>query len=82
VIVMSRVPAVPTHAAGLLGRLVYRIARYRYGAVPEPISVLRHHRAAFWAYTLGELGNEMAMRRLPASLRELVVYRVATQVGC
>lgn len=34
------------------------------------------------AYALWELGNEKAMRRLPASLRELVVYRVATQVGC
>jgi AhpD family alkylhydroperoxidase len=41
-----------------------------------------HHRRAFWAYALWELGNEKALRRLPASLRELVVYRVATQVGC
>ncbi|MDQ3763375.1 MAG: carboxymuconolactone decarboxylase family protein [Actinomycetota bacterium] len=79
---MPRVPGVPTHAAGWLGRLAYRIARYRFGAVPEPITVMLHHRPVFWAYALGELGNEKAMRRLPASLRELVVYRVATQVGC
>ncbi|MGH3964436.1 MAG: carboxymuconolactone decarboxylase family protein [Pseudonocardiaceae bacterium] len=79
---MPRVPGVPTREAGLLGRLAYRIARYRYGAVPEPVAVMLHHRRAFWAYALWELGNEKAMRRLPASLRELVVYRVATQVGC
>ena len=79
---MPRVPAVPARAAGLLGRLTYRIARYRYGAVPEPMTVMMHHRPAFWVYALWELGNEKAMRRLPASLRELVVYRVATQVGC
>ncbi|MGH3795186.1 MAG: carboxymuconolactone decarboxylase family protein [Pseudonocardiaceae bacterium] len=79
---MPRVPAVPAREAGLIGRLAYRIARRRYGAVPEPAAVLLHRRPVFWAYGLWELGNEKAMRRLPASLRELVVYRVATQVGC
>jgi hypothetical protein len=72
---MPRLPGVPTREAGLLGRLAYRIARYRYVAVPEPVAVMLHHRPVFWAYALWELGNEKAMRRLPASLRELVVYR-------
>ncbi|MGH3936977.1 MAG: carboxymuconolactone decarboxylase family protein [Pseudonocardiaceae bacterium] len=42
---MARVPGVPVREAGLLGRLAYRIARYRYGAVPEPVTVMlqRHH---------------------------------------
>ena len=44
--------------------------------------MLRHHRPLFWISTLWGLGNEKAMRRLPAALRELVVYRVATRVGC
>lgn len=79
---MARVPAVPIREAGLFGRLAYRIVRRRYGAVPEPVAVMLHHRPLFWACALGELGNEKTMRRLPASLRELVVYRVATQVGC
>jgi AhpD family alkylhydroperoxidase len=79
---MPRVPGVLTREAGLLGRLAYRVARYRYGAVPEPVTVMLNHRPAFWVYALWELGNEKAMRRLPPSLRELVVYRVATQVGC
>lgn len=79
---MSRVPAVSSREAGLLGRLAYRFARYRYGAVPEPATVMLNHRPVFWVYALWELGNEKVMRRLPLSLRELVVYRVATQVGC
>lgn len=79
---MARIPGVPTRKAGLLGRLAYRIARRRFGAVPEPATLLRHHRPIFWAYSLWELRNEKAMRKLPASLRELAVYRVATQVGC
>jgi AhpD family alkylhydroperoxidase len=36
----------------------------------------------FWAYVGWEMGNERAMRRLPASLRELAEFRVATTVGC
>jgi AhpD family alkylhydroperoxidase len=79
---VSRIPAVPARSAGLIGRLVYRFAVRRYGAVPEPAAVLRHHRPVFWSYLLWETANEKSMRRLPASLRDLVVYRVATQVGC
>ena len=79
---MARIPAVAAREAGLLGRLAYRIARRRYGAVPEPLAVVLHHRPVFLAYAGWELGNERAMRRLPASLRELAVYRVAVQVGC
>ncbi len=79
---MTRVPGIPTRSAGLLGRLLYRVARRRYGAVPEPATVMLHHPPVLLAYSAWELGNEKAMRRLPASLRELVVYRVATQVGC
>lgn len=79
---MPRVPGVPTRSAGLLGRLLYRFARRRYGAVPEPATVLLHHPPVLLAYSAWEMGNEKAMRHLPAALRELVVYRVATQVGC
>ena len=79
---MARIPAVAAREAGLLGRLAYRVARRRYGAVPEPLAVVLHHRPVFLAYAGWELGNERSMRRLPASLRELAVYRVAVQVGC
>ncbi|MQA17183.1 MAG: carboxymuconolactone decarboxylase family protein [Pseudonocardiaceae bacterium] len=79
---MPRIPGVPTRSAGLLGRLLYWFARRRYGAVPEPATVMLHHRPVLLAYSAWELGNDKAMRHLPASLRDLAVHRVATQVGC
>ena len=79
---MPRIPGLPTRMAGRLGRLSYRITRRRYGAVPEPVTVMAHHQPLLAAYAMWELANEKAMRHLPASLRELAVYRVATNVGC
>ncbi|WP_181784863.1 carboxymuconolactone decarboxylase family protein [Pseudonocardia pini] len=79
---MSRVPAVPEAEAGVLGRLVYRLARRRFGLVPEPFAIARHHRGLFWAGLLSELAYEKASTALPAPVREIAVYRVATVVGC
>ncbi len=79
---MGRIPAVPAGEAGVVGRLVYRVARRRFGDVPEPIAVARHHRRLFWAGLVAELAYERASRELPARVRELAVYRVATVVGC
>src|SRR3954451_1607375 len=79
---MARIPAVPEAEAGVLGRLVYRLARRRYGAVPEPFAVVRHHRGLFWSALVAELALERAARVLPARVRELAVYRTATVVGC
>ncbi|MCX6464853.1 MAG: carboxymuconolactone decarboxylase family protein [Pseudonocardiales bacterium] len=79
---MGRIPAVPAAEAGVLGRLVYRVARRRFGDVPEPFAVARHHRGLFWAGLVAELAYERAARTLPAPLRQLAVYRVATVVGC
>jgi AhpD family alkylhydroperoxidase len=79
---MARIPTVPEQDAGVLGRLAYRFARRRYGAVPEPFAVLRHHRRLFWAALVSEMAAERAATVLPGPLRELAVYRVATVVGC
>lgn len=79
---MARIEAVPAQRAGVLGRLVYRVLEKRFGAVPEPIAVARHHRGLFWAGLVSELSYERASRVLPARLRDLAVYRVATVVGC
>ena len=79
---MARIPAVPEAQAGVLGRLVYRYARRRYGAVPEPIAVSRHSPRLFWASVVAESANEMAAGVLPKRLRQLAVYRTATVVGC
>jgi AhpD family alkylhydroperoxidase len=79
---MARIPTVPDERAGLLGRLAYRIAHRRFGAVPEPLAVTRHQRRLFWAWLAAESAYQWAATVLPASLRDLAVYRVATQVGC
>jgi AhpD family alkylhydroperoxidase len=66
----------------VLGRLVYRIARRRFGEVPEPFAVALHHRKLFLAATVAELAYEKASSVPPARLPELAVYRVAAVVGC
>ncbi len=79
---MPRIPTVPDRDAGILGRLAYRYARRRFGEVPEPFAVLRHHGRLFWVNAVTESLAERATTVLPARLRELAVYRVATRVGC
>lgn len=79
---MSRIPAVESKKAGLVGRFMYRYARRRYGAVPEPLAVARHHRGLSFAGGLHEMMAERASKALPASVRELAVYRAAVQLGC
>jgi AhpD family alkylhydroperoxidase len=79
---MPRIPAVAESEAGTMGRLVYRYARRRFGAVPEPFAVLRHHGRLFWASLLAEAAYEWAPRVLPKRLHQLAVYRTATVVGC
>jgi AhpD family alkylhydroperoxidase len=79
---MARIPAVAEHDAGVLGRLAYRFARRRFGDMPEPFAVTRHHRKLFWAGLVTEMVFEKAATVLPDAVRELAVYRVATVVGC
>jgi AhpD family alkylhydroperoxidase len=79
---MARIPAVPAERAGVLGRLAYRMARRRFGDVPEPFGVARHHGKVFFAQLVTELAHEKAATVLPARLRELAVFRTATVVGC
>jgi AhpD family alkylhydroperoxidase len=79
---LTRIPAVEERDAGFWGRLAYRYARRRFGAVPEPFLVSRHHRGIFWAGALAETAYEKASHLLPTSVRELAVYRTATVVGC
>ncbi|GAA4662910.1 carboxymuconolactone decarboxylase family protein [Amycolatopsis dongchuanensis] len=79
---MSRMPVVSTKDANLFARLIYRIARRRYGAVPEPFAVIAHHTGLLAAGALHELAVEKAARTLPANVREIVGYRVAVRLGC
>lgn len=79
---MSRIPQVGHREAGWLIRLAYKISRRRYGAVPEPVAVSAHHPGLLRAGALHELLVERAATTLPASVRELAVYRTAVRLGC
>lgn len=79
---MPRIPGMREEEAGWLVRLFYRMSRRRYGAVAEPVAVLAHHSKLLTAYGIGEMAVEKTAKALPASVRELAVYRAATRVGC
>lgn len=79
---MPRIPGVATKDAGPVLRLMYRFARKRFGAVPEPMTVSAHHLKLMIAGGRHELAVQKASKALPANVRELAVYRVAQQVGC
>ncbi|MGQ0839608.1 carboxymuconolactone decarboxylase family protein [Actinokineospora sp.] len=79
---MPRITGVTTKQAGPLLRTVYWFARRRYGAVPEPVTVVAHHRKLLIANGRHELAVERASQALPANVRELAVYRVAQQLAC
>lgn len=79
---MPRIHAVPASEAGLFGRLVYRGARRYLGQVPEPAAVARHHRGVFRVTLVHEALVQRSLRVLPRSLADLVVFRVATVLGC
>lgn len=79
---MPRIPAVPAKGAGPLLKACYWFARRRFGAVPEPMAVTAHHPKLLMASGRHELAVERASKELPASVRELAVYRVAQRLGC
>ncbi len=80
---MPRIPLLGDRKVGWLTRtVVYRTARRRYGQVPEPVMAAANHPGLMWAGLIHELGVERAARRLNPELRDLVVHRVATLVGC
>jgi AhpD family alkylhydroperoxidase len=79
---MPRIPLRTEREVGPVLRLVYRVARRRYGGIPEPGMAAAHHPGLLTAQGIHEMLVERAARRLPAELRDLVVHRVATVVGC
>lgn len=79
---MPRIERVPAERAGPLIKFLYRYLRRRFGAVPDPMAVTAHHPKLLLAGGIGELAVERAARVLPASVRELAVYRTATRIGC
>lgn len=79
---MSRIAAVSDAEAGWFTKLVYRFAKRHYGAVPEPAAVTAHHPKLLAGTAVSELLTGKLATVLPAGVRELAVYRVATRIGC
>lgn len=63
-------------------RVMYRIAKRRYGQVPEPFAVAAHHRRLMVAGAVHETMIDRASTTLPANVRELAVYWTARAIGC
>ena len=78
----TRIEPLPPKRVGLLTRAMYRIAKRRYGQVPEPFAVAAHHRKLMIASALHETMVDRASKMLPASVRELAVLWTARQIGC
>lgn len=78
----TRIPLLGDKQVSWLTRLAFRMARRRFGEVPEPVRAAAHHPGLLWVSGIHELGFERVARRLDPQLRDLVVHRVATRVGC
>jgi AhpD family alkylhydroperoxidase len=78
----TRIEPLPPQRANPLVRLMYRIAKRRFGEVPEPFTITAHHRRLLVATAVHETLTERASHKLPASVRELAVYWTARAIGC
>jgi len=78
----TRIEPLSPKRAGLLTRAMYRIAKRRYGQVPEPFTIAAHHSRLLVASAVHETMLERASRRLPVSVRELAVLWTARKIGC
>ncbi len=78
----TRIAPVTPKQAGLVTRMMYRIAKRRFGEVPEPFTVAAHHPRLLVANAVHETMLQSASKKLPASVRELAVFWTARTVGC
>ncbi|AXB47842.1 carboxymuconolactone decarboxylase family protein [Amycolatopsis albispora] len=79
---MPRIPALDVKSGGLVLRVIARIARRRFGALPEPMAVSAHNPRVLRAGLVTELFAEKVSNELPVNVRELAVYRTAVRLGC
>jgi AhpD family alkylhydroperoxidase len=78
----TRIDPIPPQRANLVTKLMYRIAKRRFGEVPEPFAVYAHHPGLTFAGAIHETTVERASTKLPANVRELAVYWTARAIGC
>ncbi|HET7664903.1 MAG TPA: carboxymuconolactone decarboxylase family protein [Mycobacterium sp.] len=78
----TRIAPVPPTQANLLTRVMYRIARRRFGEVPEPFTIAAHHPRLLVANAVHETLLESGSKKLPKNVRELAVFWTARTIGC
>ncbi len=78
----TRIEPLSPKRAGLLTRTMYRVAKRRYGQVPEPFAVSAHHRKLMIAGAVHETMVDRASKALPVGVRELAVLWTARAIGC
>lgn len=78
----TRIQPVAPRDASLLTRVMYRMAKRRFGEVPEPFTVLAHHRKLIMAAAVHEQLLDSGSRVLPAGVRDLAVLWTARTIGC
>src|ERR1700738_4660964 len=78
----TRIEPLPPKRASLLVRAMYRVARRRFGEVPEPFSVAAHHPRLLVGNAVHENMLQSASRTVPASVREVAVFWTARTIGC
>jgi len=78
----TRIAPVPPKQANLLTKLMYRYAKRRFGAVPEPFAVAAHHPRLMLANAVHEGLLQSGSKKLPTNVRELAVFWTARTIGC
>lgn len=78
----TRIQPVAPKQASLLTKLLYRVAKRRFGEVPEPFAVAAHHPRLMLANVVHEGMLQSGSKKLPASVRELAVFWTARTIGC
>jgi AhpD family alkylhydroperoxidase len=78
----TRIDPVAPKQASLLIRIMYRVARRRFGEVPEPFAVVAHHPRLLIANGVHETLLQSASKKLPTNVRELAVFWTARTIGC
>ena len=78
----TRIEPIAPQRANLLTRVIYRVAKRRFGEVPEPFAVAAHHPRLLIANVVHETLLQSGSKKLPTSVRELAVFWTARTVGC
>jgi alkylhydroperoxidase family enzyme len=78
----ARIDPVTPKQASLLTKLFYRVAKRRFGEVPEPFAVAAHHPRLMLANLVHEGLLGSASKKLPKNVLDLAVFWTARTVGC